>query len=177
MNTPSARLLVMAGKEFACVRIIGKADFNLSISFKSLVTELQAKGFKFFVLELSECPIMDSTFLGVLAGFGLKMNDMAACRGGPPIELLNPSERVIELLDTLGVLYLFQVSEGEVDPKLIASAQAHQNVSASRLDVTRACLEAHTVLMEINPKNAEKFKDVAAFLAEDLKRLSKPASE
>jgi hypothetical protein len=41
----------------------------------------------------------------------------------------------------------------------------------TRADVTRNCLEAHKTLMEIKPENVNKFKDVAQFLAEDLKRL------
>jgi hypothetical protein len=32
-------------------------------------------------------------------------------------------------------------------------------------------LEAHQTLMAIDPRNVSKFKEVTAFLAEDLKRL------
>jgi hypothetical protein len=39
------------------------------------------------------------------------------------------------------------------------------------VEVARTCLEAHRTLMELNPGNAQKFKDVAQFLAEDVKRL------
>ncbi len=52
---------------------------------------------------------MDSTFLGVLAGFGLANNPDAA-PDKREIELLNPSARVRELLDNLGVLSLFNVA-------------------------------------------------------------------
>jgi hypothetical protein len=41
----------------------------------------------------------------------------------------------------------------------------------TRADITRNCLEAHQTLMDIKPENVNKFKDVAQFLAEDLKRL------
>ena len=44
---------------------------------------------------------MDSTFLGVLAGFGLKRNPNGSS-DGCGIELLNASARVTELLDNLG---------------------------------------------------------------------------
>ena len=34
-----------------------------------------------------------------------------------------------------------------------------------------ACLKAHQTLIALNPVNAQEFKDVAQFLAEDLQRL------
>lgn len=162
----------MAGNEFACIRIIGKADFTCSIGFQNLIAELQKKGFRYFVLELSECVLMDSTFLGGLAGLGLKMSEGGGCDGKSAVELLNPNPRIIDLLDTLGVLYLFRVNQGTfVDGT--APAEEHQPAEASRVEVTRACLEAHQTLMQINPRNVDKFKDVTAFLAEDLKRLTR----
>jgi hypothetical protein len=41
--------------------------------------------------------------------------------------------------------------------------------------MTEACLEAHRTLMNVNPGNVAKFKDVTQFLAEDLKRMKTPA--
>jgi hypothetical protein len=46
--------------------------------------------------------------------------------------------------------------------------------SPTKAEVTRTCLEAHQILADLNPANAAKFKDVAQFLAEGLK---KPKSE
>jgi anti-anti-sigma regulatory factor len=172
MSSSAARLLVMAGKEFACIRVIGKADFTTSLGFQSLVSALQNKGFGYFVIELSECVLMDSTFLGGLAGMGLKLSDHSGCDGKAAVELLNPNARILDLLDTLGILYLFRVNQGAVAGSTEAVAE-HTPAPASRIDVTRACLEAHETLMRINPKNIDKFKDVAAFMAEDLKRMTR----
>ncbi len=74
MSTPSAKMLVMVCEQFACIRIIGRANFNSSVDFKALFNELSQKGCNCIVLDLSECVLMDSTFLGVLAGFGLKLS-------------------------------------------------------------------------------------------------------
>src|SRR6267142_4561548 len=112
MNTPSAKLLVLVGEKFACVKIAGRANFNSSIDFKTLINELQGKGFYYFVIDRSECLLMDSTFLGVLAGFGLKMNQPSEAISGRGIELFNPNPRVNELLENLGVLHLFKVTQG-----------------------------------------------------------------
>jgi hypothetical protein len=40
-----------------------------------------------------------------------------------------------------------------------------------KTQLSRTCLEAHQTLMNINPGNVPKFKEIARFLAEDLKKL------
>src|SRR4051812_24766951 len=112
MSTPSARMLVLVAKKFACIKISGRANFNSSIDFKVLLNELLQKGFTRFVLDLSECVLMDSTFLGVLAGFGLRVTPGDNGVQSVAIELLNPNPRISELLENLGVLHLFQLNHG-----------------------------------------------------------------
>ena len=101
MKMPAAKLLVLVGEKFACIKIIGRANFTSSIDFKTLVNELRQKGYRYFVIDLSECVLMDSTFLGVLAGFGLKMNGASSGQGDGKIELSNPNARVAELLELI----------------------------------------------------------------------------
>lgn len=170
MSTAPATIRVFAGDRFACIKISGRANFTSSIDFKTLVHELLEKGCRYLVLDLSECTLMDSTFLGVLAGFGLKSASGKDGQGGVPIELLNPNERVVELLESLGVLHLFKLVQGQATATEATESRALTPCDSTREEVARACLEAHQTLMELNPQNAAKFKDVATFLAEDLKK-------
>ena len=170
MSAPSARLLVWAGEHFACIRIIGRANFTSSIDFKTLINELRQQGCNCFVLDLSECVLMDSTFLGVLAGFGLKLSAGNGDQGRHGIELLNPNARITELLDTLGVLHLFKLTQGPLTLPEQTEPRPHTPASPTKAEVTRTCIEAHQTLMDISPANAAKFKDVAQFLAEGLKK-------
>jgi len=174
MTTPSARLLVWAGEQFACIRIIGRANFTSSIDFRTLVNELRQQGCNYFVLDLAECTLMDSTFLGVLAGFGLKLSAGNGDQGRHGIELLNPNARITELLDTLGVLHLFKFTQGPLTLPEQTESRPHTPASPTRAEVARTCIEAHQTLMAISPANAAKFKDVTQFLTEGLKR---PKSE
>ncbi|HZV36523.1 MAG TPA: STAS domain-containing protein [Verrucomicrobiae bacterium] len=184
MNTASAKLLVFASGHFACIKIAGRANFTSSLDFKLLIQELSEKAVSRFVLDLSECVLMDSTFLGVLAGFGLKMSggrngdSNAAPRDqsntpGKSIELMDPNPRILELLENLGVLHLFKVIHGPCAdmPKEAGTPRAVPGAHASREEVTRNCLEAHKTLMEIDPANVPKFKELTQFLAEDLKKF------
>ncbi len=166
-------MLVMVGEQFACIRIVGRANFTSSVDFKALVDELRQKGCNCFVLDLSECVLMDSTFLGVLAGLGLKLTS----GNGEPVrhgvELFNPSPRIIELLETLGVLHLFKITQGTFTPAAPTQTLEHTPANPSKAEVTRTCMEAHETLMALSPENAARFKDVAQFLAEGVKK-SKP---
>ncbi len=172
MAPPSAKLLVYATGHSACVRISGRANFTSSIDFKMLLNGLVQKGYDCFVLDLSECILMDSTFLGVLSGFGLKMNTPQNGEAkARPIQLLNPNPRIAELLENLGVAHLFKmVTRTENAPGELVADTLPDRKEPSREEVSRNCLEAHRILMEIAPDNVSKFKEVTQFLAEDLKK-------
>ena len=171
----AAKMMVMVGCEFACVKLVGRANYASSVDFKALVTSLRQRGYRFFVLELSECVLMDSTFLGGLAGFGLEMSKAPCAADGPAIEILNPNERITELLENLGVLHLFRCCDGVLAAPADAQTSSHDCSTPSRLELARASLEAHQVLMAVNPANVAKFKDVTQFLAEDLKKMEGPS--
>jgi anti-anti-sigma regulatory factor len=177
MNTPSAKMLVLAGHEFVCIKIIGRANFTSSIDFRMLVNELRQKGYRYFILDLSECVLMDSTFLGVLAGFGLKMGGDAPVQSPGRVELSNPNARIMELIENLGIIHLFEVTQGPVTVPDGAESKAFDSCQASREELTRACKEAHDTLMEIHPDNVVRFKDVSQFMAEELKKLRGPAEK
>src|ERR1041385_1369017 len=97
MSTPAADISVCVGTKAACVKIRGRANFNCCLDFNALVTGLREKGYGYFLLELSDCSLMDSSFLGVLAGFGLKMSPGDAGKNGGCVELHNPNARVTEI--------------------------------------------------------------------------------
>lgn len=168
----SANLSVLVGKKIACIRIAGRANFASSPDFKTLLSELAGKGYKHFVIDLTECVLMDSTFLGVLAGFGMKLNPKGAPveRG---IELLNATTRVAELLENLGAVHLFRLKSGPLEMPDDVQACQPESINPTHEQITRTSLEAHQTLMAMNPENVARFKDVAQFLAEDLKSLEK----
>ena len=169
MIAPSANMSVWVGDDVVYVKVAGRANFTSSVDFKALVQGLRQKGHEKFVLDLSECQLMDSTFLGVLAGLGQKL--MRARNGDrePGISLCGPSPRITDLLANLGVADLFKVvTTPDCGDRLRPVAGVG---GPDKKEVSKTCLEAHTTLMELNPANVAKFKDVAAFLAEDLKRM------
>ena len=163
----SANLSVLVGKNFVCIKIAGRANFASSPDFKTLLSELAQKGFGHFIIDLSECVLMDSTFLGVLAGFGMKLNPQGA-----------PTERgielhVSELLENLGAVHLFNLTSGPMQLPADVKTCTPESINPSHEQIARTSLEAHQTLMAMNPENVARFKDVTQFLAEDLKSIEK----
>jgi len=169
MGASSSILQVAVTDQVALVKISGRASFNCSVEFKTLVYELRARGYRKFILDLTDCLIMDSTFLGVLAGFGLKAAESADEK--VTVTLLNLNQRILDLLENLGVSHLFQLMQGTEPLSQKCREAGPMDGTRSKLETARACLEAHETLMSINPANIPKFKDVTRFMAEDLKRL------
>lgn len=157
----------------AFVKIPGRANFTSSVDFKMLVTELRARGVDRYVLDLGECVTMDSTFLGVLAGIALRHVDGKRNNENDKLrlDLLNPNERIADLLENLGVMDLFHILHQKNPCTLLFEPVSNNHPEPSREEVSRTCLEAHQLLMQINPDNIPKFKDVTQFLAEDLRKL------
>lgn len=172
MATSSAKILVLADENCACVKIVGRPNFTHGPDLKALLTGLAQKGCAHFSIDLSECALMDSTLLGILAGFGLKMSQ-AATPNHDSVELLNPNSRIADLLENLGALHLFKVATETSRLPSEGQAQTPASVNPTREQITRTCLEAHQSLMDMNPDNIARFKEVTRFLAEDLKNLQK----
>ena len=143
----------------ACVKIAGPANFALGVDFKTVVANCCEQGGRVLLLDLTDCVNMDSTFLGILMSMTSRLDR---------IELLNPSDRITDLLDSLGVMELLKVGQG--DNPFEARLDTAESTKADKRALTEASLEAHQLLMKINPANVPKFKDVAKFLEEGLKK-------
>jgi anti-sigma B factor antagonist len=162
--------MVAVFDQTVCIKINGRADFTLSLDLKKLISELGQKGYAHFVFDLRDCLTMDSTFLGVLSGIGLKFSDGKSVQNGAALELLNPNPRIAETLENLGVVDLFTIRNCP-EPVAERFEPLGKAVDNSKVEITRNCLEAHKTLMGLKPENVQKFKDVTQFLADDLKRL------
>lgn len=177
MSTGPANVSVWVKDDLVFIRINGRASFQCSVDFKTLINGLREKGHRRFVLDLADCQLMDSTFLGVLAGLGLKFNETTNGEPRSTLELLNPCPRVADLLENLGIAHLFKIIEGKsaeanrIDS--ISSMTPTTSCNPTRRETTQTCLEAHKLLMDLNPENVAKFKDVTRFLEEDLKKMEK----
>ena len=151
--------------QVACVRIVGRANLTSSVDFKKLLQQLHDDGCMRVILDLGQCAMMDSTFLGVLARAARNCDEARKEGRRCAIELLHPSERVLEMLENLDVVNLFTIVNDA--PEFGAFKRVEQG-STTRLELNRTCLEAHETLMDTNRDNERRFKDATDFLRRNL---------
>jgi anti-sigma B factor antagonist len=161
-------IMVAVCDQVVCIKVCGKADYTSTLDLRNRIDDLWRQGYPRFVFELCDCVGMDSTFLGTLSGLGLEASEGQA-KKGPSLELFNPIPRISEVLENLGVAHLFKITDG-VCPSPCNYEPLLKSPDVTRAEVTRNCLDAHKTLMDVNPNNVPKFKDVTQFLTEDLKR-------
>ena len=162
---------VWVGEKFVCIKLAGRANFQCSVDFKTLIHRLHEQGHSRFIIDVGDCQLMDSTFQGVLAALAVKFSRQQSGTSIGSIELLNPSDRVFDMLENLGIAHLFKIIKGATPDGCQPSPMEKSGSGADRVETTKTCLEAHRLLMELNPENVAKFKDVTKVLEEDLKKL------
>ena len=172
MSATTASLFVAVQDDIVYVRVVGRATFASGPDFSSLLSGLIAQGHRRFAIDMKECPLMDSTFIGLLTGFGMQL---------PPgedsgLSIHHMSPRVADLLTNLGVSQLFLACPTDEGIPDNLNATPADSTGHSHDEVQQTCLKAHQTLMEANPENIARFKDVTRFLEEDLKRSKESGS-
>ena len=130
------------------------------------------RGYRHFVIDLNGCPVMDSTFMGTLAGIALRLREF----GNGSLLVRNANERNWDLLQNLGLNNLFEVeSKGSelVTENLIGAAPLDADRPIDRSDQAECMIEAHEALVDADPENFARFKDVLEYLKQDLRAGSK----
>ena len=167
MSLPASILVGVAGKA-VCVKVRGKGSFQNSPALKEFAREMFDRGHRVFVIDLTECPVMDSTFMGTLAGLALRLRES----GDGSLLVCNVNERNSDLLRNLGLNNLFAV-ESKVDSAEPTGSAAESTLSSdgnlSRLDHAACMIEAHEALVDADPENFARFKDVLEYLKQDLR--------
>jgi len=150
----------------AYLRCIGRAAVERARDFKELVLRLDAQGIRRFCLDLTECKLMDSTFSGTLAALA---DTLGTTKGenGSRFMLLNPNQRIRDLLENLGVLSLVTVLDASAFPQRSSGTTGEELATGSqdRSATTQCCLDAHEFLMKVDPRNVAKFQDLTRALA------------
>ena len=146
------------------MRLEGKGTHLNSYLLKRYILQCLEENRSLFQVDLSQCNYMDSTFLGMLAGLGIKMEK----RSLPQIKLMNPTERIRGLLEGLGVEQLFRVIQEDYP---ISSFNELHGKELGKEEKSREMLEAHEKLVQISQSNNAKFRDVITLLR---KKVNKP---
>jgi anti-anti-sigma factor len=149
----------------AYVKVHGRATFKIGPSFKQFGSAAVERGCRRFIVEMSDCVGMDSTFMGILAGLatGLKKSE-------GEVVLRNLSEKNLFLVKMLGLAHLVTIDAVAHAESDMPSKGQVLYVNGDKRQMTETMIAAHENLIEAAPDNIVKFKDVLAYLKEDLNR-------
>lgn len=165
--TAGSSILVGLAQQEVWVQVRGKGSFQNSPGLKEFAKEMIGRGHRDFFIDLAECPMMDSTFMGTLTGIALRLRETE--QGG--LRVVNPNARNAELLTGLGLDQVMKLQQG---PVLVPCQTTAEPVAAlngvDKREVTETMLQAHEALCGADGKNFGKFKDVLEYLKDDLQR-------
>lgn len=149
------------------VKVEGKGSFLNSGSFKEFAREMVDRGYRKFVIDLANCVMMDSTFMGTMAGVALRLKEL----GRGHLSVVHCGQRSYDLLSGLGLDQIFNIySNGETAPEceVINRDGTAGSGEDQKQRQARTMLEAHEALCTAAPENLTRFKDVLDFLKQDL---------
>lgn len=167
MSIPSS-ILVGTTNKIVWIKVEGKGSFLNSAGVKEFSKEMVNRGHREFVVDLRNCPVMDSTFMGTLAMIALRLREI----GQGNLHVINLNERNHDLLTNLGLDQLFSMDAcGVRQTGAVASGGSLQPAATpDHANQAETMLEAHEALVEADPENLTKFKDVLEYLKQDLHR-------
>ena len=162
----SSSILVGTTHKIVWIKVEGKGSFLNSAGVKEFAKEMVNRGHREFVVDLRHCPVMDSTFMGTLAMIALRLREI----GQGNLHVVNLNERNHDLLTNLGLDQLFSMDACGVDGGPAVRNTLPPNVPSDHAAQAETMLEAHEALVEADPENLTKFKDVLDYLKQDLHR-------
>ena len=144
------------------IKMEGRGTFQNSGGIKEFTQQLINRGHRDFVIDLQDCEMMDSTFMGTLAGIALRLKEM----GQGELRAVRANARNRELLENLGLDRIIHVEAHLHEPAPTATDLAEKEA----LDddgAHKTVLAAHEALVKADPANAARFQDVLEFLRHD----------
>ncbi len=148
------------------VKVEGKGNFLNSGSLKEFSREMISRGYRDLVIDLENCAMMDSTFMGTMAGVALRLKEI----GHGHLHVVHCGERSRDLLMGLGLDQIFNIhANGSAAPRCeILSGAPTAEPSVQKQQQAQQMLDAHEALCAAAPENFSRFKDVLDYLKHDL---------
>ena len=121
----------MAGQT-VWVRVAGRGTFQNSTGLKEFAAEMTQRGHRDFIVDLKDCELMDSTFMGTLAGVAIRLGPEGKLR------VVRANERCRKVMKNLGLDRVVAVEEeptGNEPPPPLRDAEGHPEPGGERAAV------------------------------------------
>ncbi len=169
--TPPTHILVGTIGRVFWMRVDGRGTFQNSLQAKKALQRVVSQGMKNLVVDLERCPMMDSTFLGMLTGAALNLRESA---DGGSLSVVNANQRNLQLLTSLGLDHILDLDRDgklwEEERKEVCHALQHcgESTTDCKEAQTKHVLSAHQALADVSDANESRFHDVIEFLEKEL---------
>ncbi len=144
------------------IKFIGDVRVTLCGSLnRYMETIFGSHDVKNVVVDMLEAEGLDSTTLGLLAKLGLH------CRKqyGVDVQVFCQNPSILRTLDCMGFDELFDIIQQV--PTISAKLHNITSVNPEVDEIRRQVLEAHKLLVQLNPKNSSEFTDLIRALESD----------
>ena len=150
--------LVATSDDIVFSRVVGLGTMNNSIGFQQFIVNLERKGDRKFIFDLSECDGFDSTFMGILLGIS---------REARLVVLVNALEEHSRILGEVGIDKFLHVCHSSVELPEI-ELQRLESRAVSQDERQRVVLDAHENLVRLDRRNEEEFGQFVDLLRDEL---------
>jgi anti-anti-sigma regulatory factor len=151
----------------AWVKVEGKGHFLNSGNLKEFAREMLGRGYREFVVDLANCHMMDSTFMGTLATLALRLREL----GQGHLQVVHCGNRCHELLSGLRLDQIFDIRANSANPSeygVLEQPPKIQSPEEGKRQQIETMLEAYEALCKAAPENIVRFKNALDFLRQDL---------
>lgn len=150
------------------VKLVGDIRVPICATFDGFIENMFNDGqLNSVVIDLSEASVVDSTALGLMAKIAVQLRK----RFNQKPLIISTRPDISRILSTMGFEKVFNiVHEAPVKNPPMSEMP---NIPCTQGSACDKVLEAHRILMEMNEKNRETFKDVVAALEYDQVDMTK----
>ncbi|MFO7536401.1 MAG: STAS domain-containing protein [Kiritimatiellia bacterium] len=169
MAVENDALLVAINHPRAMVIVRGRGTFKVAPSLKKFGTTAIEAGCRLLLLDMQDCIGMDSTFMGVIGGLAVRLRKEL----NGELAMVNLSVKNRALLATLGLDKCVRTDGAEAEMEAFLSGRELSRLETAPIDrdvTTQTMLDAHNELVSISSDNLAKFKDVIAYLQDEMQR-------
>ena len=158
----AGKILVSDNEGNYLLKLIGDVRVTLCGSLnRHMETIFGSHDVKKVIVDMLEAEGLDSTTLGLMAKLGMH------CRKeyGINVQVFCQNPSILRTLDCMGFEEIFDIVQ-EV-PTIEAELHSIESVNPEVDEIRRQVVEAHKLLMQLNPENTKEFTDLIRALESD----------
>ena len=157
------KILVAEHEGVNIIKLVGDVRLTLCMSFDQFIESMFSReNFVSILFDLTQAEAIDSTTFGLMA----KLSIFSRERHHVTPVVISTSTSINRLLEIMGLEDIFDILH-EIPEAMYSPTQELPSVAVDEGDAKNKVLEAHRILMDMNEKNKETFRDLVNILEND----------